>query len=60
MWLLSHDAVCLANPPFLAKLLAYRDYQRALQSNEMMKTLYESLQVFVFKFCLVIHNCLEL
>uniref|UniRef100_A0A914C4W6 Ankyrin repeat domain-containing protein 13B n=1 Tax=Acrobeloides nanus TaxID=290746 RepID=A0A914C4W6_9BILA len=44
MWLLSHDAVCLANPPFLAKLLAYRDYQRALQSNEMMKTLYESLQ----------------
>lgn len=46
MWLLSHDAVCLADPPYLSKVLAFRDYQRAVQSNTMMTALYDSLQVF--------------
>jgi hypothetical protein len=44
MWTLSHEAVSLGNPEFLATVLKFRDYQRVIKATESLVELKNSLK----------------
>lgn len=44
---MSHEAVSLGDPEFLAKVLKYRDYQRVERATDSLLKLKEGLKVFV-------------
>jgi hypothetical protein len=45
MWILSQEAVLLKNSDFLKKVLTLRDYQRALQTSQILRELKQSFKV---------------